>query len=220
MTNPGIFYVKEREDIIMSGTVYDKDFWDQRYSTDSYLYGETPNDFLVESQNHLKAGGKILCLSEGEGRNAVYLASRGFQVTCVDQSSVAKEKALKLAAKYNVEIKYDVLDLKDYDLGEEKWDGIVSIFAHTPTSIRRNLHKDVKRALKPGGVFLLEGYNVEQLGYGSGGPKDEDMLCKKEEFEEDFQDLSILMLQNRVRSVQEGEAHSGEASVSQLIVRK
>ena len=152
----------------MSDNNYSKEFWDQRYKVDSYLYGENPNDFLVENLDRFKNGGKVLCLSEGEGRNAVYLALNGFQVTCVDISAIAKEKALKLAALKGVKIEYDVSDLEEYDLGNEKWDGIVSIFGHTPSIVRKKLHQAIKKSLKKGGVFLLEGYSVDQLKYNTG----------------------------------------------------
>lgn len=210
----------DKKDQIMSNNTYDKEFWDQRYNSDSYLYGKNPNDFLVENLVRLKSGGRILCLSEGEGRNAVYLALNGFQVTCVDLSSVAKEKALKLAAKNKVKIEYDVSDLNDYDLGEEKWDGIISIFGHTPPIVRQQLHQDIKKALKIGGTFLLEGYGIEQLKYDSGGPKDKDMLYTTEEFETDFDSLHIQVLRSVVREISEGAAHSGDSSVIQLVAEK
>ncbi|MBK9294205.1 MAG: class I SAM-dependent methyltransferase [Oligoflexia bacterium] len=204
----------------MNKPTYGKDFWDQRYDTESYLYGINPNDFLVSNLSLLKKGGNILCLSEGEGRNAVFLASKGFKVTAVDLSTVAKEKALKLAAKNNVEIEYVVSDLKDYDLGVQKWDGIVSIFGHTPSLIRKNLHQRIKKALKNEGVLILEGYNIEQLKNETGGPKDQDMLYAKEELEDAFKDLVIQTIQNLVRNVNEGLAHNGEASVTQLVAIK
>jgi len=204
----------------MSDNTYDKDFWNQRYNTESYLYGEAPNEFLVENLSYLKNGGKILCLSEGEGRNAVHLATQGYQVTGVDQSSVAKEKAIKLADKHKVEIHYDIANIRDYDLGEDKWDGIVSIFAHTPSSLRRQLHQKIKKALKPDGVLLLEGYSIDQIKYETGGPKNLDMLYSKEDLAQDFGDLHIIKLEKKLRTVIEGSGHTGEASVVQFVLRK
>ena len=174
----------------------------------------------VENLDRFKNGGKVLCLSEGEGRNAVYLALNGFQVTCVDISAIAKEKALKLAALKGVKIEYDVSDLEEYDLGNEKWDGIVSIFGHTPSIVRKKLHQAIKKSLKKGGVFLLEGYSVDQLKYNTGGPKDRDMLYTKEEFEKDFDGLTIQLFQNIVRNISEGVAHNGDSSVIQFVAKK
>jgi cyclopropane fatty-acyl-phospholipid synthase-like methyltransferase len=204
----------------MSDNKYGKDFWDERYQSDSYLYGEAPNDFLVENIDRLKSGGRILCLSEGEGRNAVYLALQGFQVTCVDLSSTARGKALKLAEQKGVELTYDVSDLNEYDLGEEQWDGVISIFGHTPSRVRRKLHHKIKNSLKKSGVLLLEGYSTEQLKYDTGGPKDQDMLYTTAELEEDFAELKIHNLQGLIRNINEGAAHTGESSVIQLVAQK
>lgn len=199
---------------------YNTDFWDERYGKDEFAYGETPNNFLAENYQYFPEGGKILCLAEGEGRNAVFLAKQGFRVTAVDQSAAGQKKALQLAEKNQVNIDYELGDLNDYDLGEEKWDAIVSISAHTPPATRERLHKAIIKGLKPGGIFLLEGYNKQQLNYNSGGPKNEDMLFSLEELQNDFAEFTLLHAQNRLREVNEGVYHNGIASVTQIIAKK
>jgi 2-polyprenyl-3-methyl-5-hydroxy-6-metoxy-1,4-benzoquinol methylase len=197
-----------------------KEFWNERYSEENYVYGEEPNDFLKEHIQIFPKEAKILCLADGEGRNGVFLASNGFDVSSVDLSEAGKSKALKLAGKKGVAIDYDIADLNDYDMGVAKWDGIISIFSHTPSAVRRRVLSAVKQALKPGGIFLLEGYNAGQLKYGTGGPKDEDMLFSLDELKTAFSDCKILRAENLVRDVNEGAYHWGESSVVQFIVQK
>ncbi|MBN20530.1 MAG: methyltransferase type 11 [Bdellovibrionaceae bacterium] len=199
---------------------YNKQFWNERYDSEEYLYGEKPNGFLVESLEFLKGKKKILCLSEGEGRNSVFLASHGFEVTAVDLSSVARDKALALAKKNGVSIDYQVTDLSDFDFGKERWDAIVSIFGHLPSELRKKIHQSIRTGLKKEGVFLLEGYTPEQLDLGTGGPKNLDMLYVKEDLESDFSGFSILVSEVLNRDIHEGSGHTGESSVIQFIVKK
>ena len=145
--------------------------WDQRYSEEGFAYGEAANDFLKLHCSHIPAGGHVLCLAEGEGRNAVFLAQQGYQVTAVDQSAVGLKKAQDLANKHGVTIKTVVANLAEFDLGNACWDGIVSISAHVPAPLRKQLHQQSVLALKDGGVFILEAYTLKHLELaGAGGP--------------------------------------------------
>ena len=143
--------------------------WDERYRGEEYVYGTSPNDFLRSQITHLPRG-QILCLAEGEGRNAVFLAERGYDVTAVDQSPVGLAKARQLAEQRGVSIETVVADLGAFEVAPEVWDGIVSIFAHVPPPARRHVHRQVVTGLRPGGVLLLEAYRPEQLEYHTGGP--------------------------------------------------
>jgi 2-polyprenyl-3-methyl-5-hydroxy-6-metoxy-1,4-benzoquinol methylase len=127
--------------------------WDERYSAEEYAYGTTPNKFLEENFNCIPKG-KVLSLAEGEGRNAVFLAKQGYSVTAVDASLVGLNKARRLAEENGVVVEFIHADLADYDLGENKWDGIVSIFCPLPSSLRRELYKKVIAGLKRTGVFF------------------------------------------------------------------
>ena len=142
--------------------------WDERYSSKEYAYGTTPNEFLVEKVSCIPKG-KVLSLAEGEGRNAVFLAKQGYAVTAVDGSLVGLNKARKLAEENNVVVEFIHADLADYDLGENKWDGIISIFCPLPSSLRKALYKRVIAGLKQNGVFLVEAYTPDQLKHGTGG---------------------------------------------------
>ncbi len=196
-----------------------KDMWDDRYKNDEFFYGTQPNDFLKAQVSILPKGGKILCLAEGEGRNAVFLAQQGFQVTGVDYSEAGRTKALKLAQNKNVSIQYDIADLAHYDFGIEKWDAVVSIFNHLPEPLRSHVLQSVKRALKPDGVFLIEGYNPKQLEYKTGGPSTVEMLYSQEILCHHFEG-SWLLLTDEERDIQEGKGHSGHSSVVHGVWRK
>ncbi len=194
--------------------------WDQRYESDALAYGGSANDFLVEQVAQLRPG-TCLCLAEGQGRNAVWLAEQGFAVTAVDQSPVGMARAMDLAASKGVTIETEVADLAQFDLGQNRWDNIVSIFGHLPSELRRDVHRRASAALRSGGVFLLEAYTPDQLATsGTGGPPDQDMLMTCEKLIDELGGLEILLSQEVVRHVDEGEYHKGEAAVVQFIARK
>lgn len=150
----------------------------------------------------------------------MFLAEKGFEVVGVDTSTEGKRKAQLLATERAVSVQYDLADINDYDLGAEQWDAIVSIFAHMPSSDIENLHQRVQKALKMEGLFLLEGYNAEQLALYTGGPKSEDMMFSTHTLQQQFLYQEILLNQNVKRRIQEGLYHVGESSVVQCIVRR
>lgn len=193
--------------------------WDEKYSADDYVYGTEPNRFLEEHAAELPPG-EVLSLAEGEGRNAVYLAGLGFRVTAVDHSRVGLAKAQRLAAEKGVEIETICADLADFELGEARWDGIVSIFGHLPPEVRRTVYARLPAALKPGGILLLEAYTPDQMGRGTGGPRSVDLLVTAEMLREELLGLEFLHLQELEREVIEGRGHTGLAAVVQLIARK
>lgn len=193
--------------------------WDQRYSEPGYAYGTQPNEFLAKHRPEIPPG-PVLCLAAGEGRNAVFLAHRRHDVTAVDQSAVGLEKAQKLAEERGVQIRTVQSDLADYALGVAKWAGIVSIFAHTPPDIRKRVHADVVRALRPGGIFILEAYRPAQLELKTGGPPTAALMMTAEELRRELDGLELLLLEEVERDITEGRFHSGTGAVVQLIGRK
>ncbi|NTV95252.1 MAG: class I SAM-dependent methyltransferase [Thiobacillus sp.] len=194
--------------------------WDQRYAGADYAYGTEPNDFLVAEAECLPAGGRVLCLGEGEGRNAVWLAGRGFRVTGVDASAVGLAKAHRLAEAAGVTIATVAADLADYDPGEACWDAVVSIFCHLPPELRRRVHAGVVRALRPGGVFLLEAYTPRQLAYGTGGPPAAALMMDLETLAAELPGLVFDHAVELDRVVREGRHHDGTGAVVQLVARK
>ncbi|WP_299267306.1 methyltransferase domain-containing protein [uncultured Psychrosphaera sp.] len=195
--------------------------WDQRYNNEEFAYGTEPNDFLKSEFAQIPKGGKVLCLAEGEGRNAVFLAKQGYDVTAVDQSPVGLVKATKFAAQNGVKISTIVADLNDYDLGENCWDGIVSIAAHVPSFLRKQIHTQTVKSLSDNGVFILEAYTEKQLEMdGIGGPPNKELLMSLAELKEELTDLEFVIGQEVERHISEGQYHQGESAVVQVVARK
>ena len=195
-------------------------FWDERYGGEEFFYGTEPNEFLVSRSGDFLTGGKLLCLGDGEGRNSVFLASQGFAVTALDLSAAGLEKARKLAAARGVSIKTLVADLNDFELGDQAWDGIVSIWCHLPSILRQKVHLGCQRALKPDGLFLLEAYRPAQIERDTGGPKDVDMLPSLDLLNQELASLHPILAQEIEREVLEGPGHTGASAVVQWIGRK
>lgn len=190
--------------------------WDERYSEPGFAYGTAPNDFLVSVADRIPQG-KILSLAEGEGRNAVYLASLGFQVTAVDGSAVGLRKAGELARARGVAINIVHADLRELEIVPQVWDGILACFCHLPVTLRRPLHQAAVRGLKPGGIFILEAFSKEQLAYGTGGPQAPDLLMALDELKQELAGLEFLRAVQIEREVREGQGHTGLASVVQIL---
>jgi SAM-dependent methyltransferase len=196
-----------------------KEMWDSRYSAEEYAYGKEPNTFFREQLETLKPG-RILLPAEGEGRNAVFAAIRGWEVLAFDQSAEGRRKALKLAEEAGVAIRYELGDLAEISLQEDYFDVVALIFVHQPPAARRAFHQRVAGCLKKGGRIILEFYTKEQLKYNSGGPKDPELLANPDDLAEDFRGLEILTNQSHIIWHEEGIMHAGEASVVRLIAEK
>jgi 2-polyprenyl-3-methyl-5-hydroxy-6-metoxy-1,4-benzoquinol methylase len=195
-------------------------FWDQRYASKTLAYGEAPNEFLAHMADRLPNKGSALDIGAGEGRNALFLASRGLNVLAVDQSEVGMQKAQRLAQERGLTLRAQAVDLHDFDAEHNLFDVISSIFVHLPATLRTAVHKRVGAWLKPGGVFLLEAYAPEQISRGTGGPKDPSLLASLEVILGELDGLEIEHRAALVRNVSEGRFHTGEASVVQVLARK
>lgn len=197
--------------------------WDERYSEQEFVYGTEPNDFLLGRYREIRRGGRVLCLAEGEGRNAVFLARQGFDVVAVDQSATGLEKAEKLAESYGVSISTQVMDLGDLELGQEQWDAIVSIFAHVPPAVRKRLHAELSVSLKQEGVFIFEGFTPEQLemeGRGGPPPTQAELFVSYDHLLEELEDLNVIYASQLHRSLSEGKLHQGQCAVVQVLAKK
>ncbi len=192
--------------------------WNERYGSNEFAYGTEPNSFLVENAKLLT--GPVLSLAEGEGRNAVFLASLGLDVLGVDGSEVGLAKAQKLAESKSVSIRTEVADLATYAPPANTYGSVVSISAHLPSDVRRQLYPLVEQSLKPGGIILLEAYSTSQLSRNTGGPKDPDMLMTAVDIQKQFPNCEVVLCQEVEREVVEGEFHTGMASVVQFIGKK
>lgn len=194
--------------------------WDERYAEDGFAYGDRPNDFVVEAREHMPPAGRALCLAEGEGRNAVWLAEQGFDVVAVDQSAVGLEKAARLAKDRGQDIETVVADLATWEIGDAAYDVIVSVWAHMPPPVRAALHARCATALKPGGVFVLEAYTPDQVGRGTGGPPVPELTMTLAGLRKELVGLEVEVGRELEREVDEGKYHRGESAVVQLVARR
>lgn len=191
-------------------------FWDSRYSEPGFVYGTEPNEFLVSAARHIPKG-RVLCLAEGEGRNAVYLASLGYDVTGVDSSAVGMKKSVELAKSRNVTITTVVADLAEFIIEPNRWNGIVSIFCHLPPELRARIHHASVAGLRPGGAFVLEAYTPRQLVLKTGGPQSLELMMTLEVLREELRGLELVEAREIERVVNEGHFHRGPGAVVQVV---
>lgn len=194
-------------------------FWDERYASSDYVYGEAPNRFLAEQLPNIPPG-RALFPAEGEGRNAAYAASLDWEVDAFDYSRSAQRKAEQLFERQGVQVNYTVSSVEAYAFNPHHYDLVFLCYAHLPPPQRAYLHQQAAQALRKGGRLLLEGFHKEQLGRSSGGPKKEEMLFSLEQLEKDFGLLDIRELEKRSVHLEEGDYHQGEAAVVRMIARK
>jgi SAM-dependent methyltransferase len=201
------------------------DFWDERYKGEEYAFGLTPNAFLVSQLQVLPPPpARIFAPGDGEGRNGVWLAEHGYDVTSVDLSPKGVEKARRLAASRGVTLNAEVADLESWAWPSAKFDAVVSLYVHFFDESRSRMHRATLRALKPGGVLILEAFSPHQLElqktHHSGGPKTENMLYSVEKLSSDFADADILLLEEAETELDEGHRHKGRAAVIRCVARR
>jgi len=198
---------------------FDSKFWDERFSPEEYIYGTSPNKFFREQIDKLTPG-KILLVGEGEGRNAVYAAKNGWRVDAVDYSSVARDKALRLAKISGVSIKYDVQKIQSFVPVTNFYDTAALIFVHLNPFERKALHWKIIDALAPKGIVIFEVYEKDQFGKTSGGPQNLEMLYSLDEIKSDFAELDTVLLKKENIILDEGDKHTGEASIIRYVGKK
>lgn len=189
--------------------------WNERYARPGYIYGTEPNHFLKNILAELKPG-RILFPAEGEGRNAVYAASLGWKTDAFDQSIEGQNKAIKLADQKKVSVNYLIQSLVEWNPEPDQYDCIALIFVHMPEALRKQVHKAVVKALKPGGILILVAFSVNQLPLESGGPKSIELLFTLDQIKCDFDNLSNLQIRETQVILDEGPLHQGLAEVIQI----
>ncbi len=203
----------------MSNAEFDR--WQQRYSAPGYLFGTAPNAFLRSQAHLLPKRGTALAIADGEGRNGVFLAEQGLDVLSIDFSPLAQEKAKKLAAERGVRLRVEQADVTAWTWSEAAYDVIAGIFFQFATPLERErIFAGIKRALKPGGLLLLEGYTPKQLEYKTGGPSKLENLWTRELLETSFADLASLDIREYDAELTEGEHHVGLSALIDLVGRK
>jgi len=195
------------------------EFWNQRYAGDQYAYGEKPNVFFRDFVDRHPPG-RILLPGEGEGRNAVYAARQGWDVTAFDYSPAARDKALALARKAGVSIRYEMASCLDFDGPEDFFDAVALIFVHLPEAERGQFHATLRRYLKRGGRLVMEAFSKMQWLSTSGGPRNPALLYSLPELAQDFAGLRIERMVVQDILLREGKYHDGWASVIRLTAVK
>lgn len=200
-----------------------QDFWSDKYRAvgESYLFGTAPNRFLAAQAGLLGAGQRALSVADGEGRNAVWLAEQGLDVTATELSPVALDKAEALAAARGVRVDFALADALNWTYPDEAFDLVVAIFIQfAAPDERARLFENLKRTLRPGGRILLQGYTPKQLDYRTGGPSAVDNLYTAAMLRETFGDFDIERLDEYEDVLDEGSAHRGQSALVGMVARK
>jgi SAM-dependent methyltransferase len=197
------------------------DRWQARYATPDYIFGSEPNEFLARCRPLLPRSGKVLAVADGEGRNGVWLAKQGLDVTSIDFSPIAQEKARALAKDNRVAVTFIEADVHAWAYPAETFDVVAEIFTQFSTPAERAPKwAGMRRALKRGGLLIVQGYTPKQLEYGTGGPKQVEHLYTRAMLERAFGDLDDVQILEEERELHEGAAHSGMSAVIGLTARK
>jgi len=197
-------------------------FWDTRYGgTDDYVFGTAPAAPLQRIRDHLPASGRALAIADGEGRNSVWLAEQGFDVTAFDASPVGLAKARGLAEQRGVTIDFHAAEIGAWDWDAPGYDLVAGIFFQFLSPIARaETFAGLKRALAPGGTLYILGYRPEQVGRGTGGPPDVENMYTEDLLREAFGVLDILRLESWDEDLDEGTGHKGSSALIELLARK
>jgi SAM-dependent methyltransferase len=195
--------------------------WNRRYAGEEFLFGTEPNAWLRAHAAQMPAGGRVLCVADGEGRNSVWLAGQGFQVEAFDISERAVHKARGLARAAGADLRLEVADCDSFAWPEGGYDGVAAIFVQfADPALRQRLFDRIVRCLRPGGVLILQGYTPRQLEYKTGGPSNLSHLYTPDLLREAFGSLSIVELREYEAEVQEGHGHSGRSALIGLVARR
>jgi SAM-dependent methyltransferase len=205
----------------MSGFDNPFETWNARFARDDFHFGEEPNAFVRARAHYLQTGDSVLCVADGEGRNSVYLAEQCFEVTAFDFAPNAVAKAKRLAERRGVRVDHRLGDIYTWDWSAATYDALVVVFIQfLPPNDRELIFAGMKRAVKPDGLLILEGYRPEQVDYGTGGPPRREHMYTREWLEGQFADWDILELKSYDAEIHEGKGHSGMSALIDLVARK
>jgi len=195
--------------------------WNSRFASEDYIFGKEPNRWLSQQSSLLPKSGTALCIADGEGRNSVWLAGTGLHVDAFDVSTIAVEKARRLAAEKNVKVNCFISDCDSFDWKDCAYDAVVAIFIQfADPAERERIFSNMVRALKPGGLIFIQGYTPKQLEFGTGGPAEVSHLYTKELLRTAFSGLEICALDEYEDELSEGKRHLGRSALIGLVARK
>lgn len=201
-----------------------KEFWNERYGSEEYIYGKKPNVYFASKLNEILPG-TILFPAEGEGRNAVFAAKNDWNVVAFDPSESGKKKANQLAKQNGVTIDYHISDVENFEFQKDYFDALVLIYAHFHSNVRREYHRKLSSFLKKDGVLILEAFSKshvenQNINPNAGGPQNPEMLYSLEELKEDFNDFEFMEIKEKTTNLKEGKHHLGRANVIQIFAKK
>jgi SAM-dependent methyltransferase len=195
--------------------------WEQRFGVPDYAFGKEPNYFLASCKDLLPRDGKALAVADGEGRNGVWLAEQGLDVVSLDFSPSAQRKGRALAKERGVTVTFLQADVHAFDYPDAAFDVVAEIFTQFSTPAERSMKwAGMRKALKPGGLLIIQGYTPKQLQYGTGGPKELENLYTRAMLEDAFHDLHDLTIVEEELELHEGTSHGGMSAVINLTARK
>jgi len=202
-----------------------KEMWNNRYAEPEFVYGKAPNKFVLNNLDKINKQSNILFAAEGEGRNAVFAASKGHKVSAIDYSVEAKKKAIKLALEFDVKLDYQVGNLLETEYPKASFDALVLVFAHFPPQFRQMIHRKLQSYLKPGGILLLESFSKNHLEVSknnekTSGPQNLELLYTLELLKDDFNELNFSVATEEIETLDEGPYHQGKSSLIRLIGEK
>ena len=205
----------------MSGFDHPRDTWNARYAGTELHFGGAPNEFLIREAHRLAVPSSVLCVADGEGRNSVWLARQGHRVTAFDLADVGVAKARRLAAEGGVEVAFAVADINDWRWDECAYDALVAIFIQFLTPEARGaVFAGMRRAVRPGGLLLLQGYRPEQVDYRTGGPPRREHMYTEAWLRAGFADWDLLHLAAYDAELAEGSGHAGRSALIDLVARR
>lgn len=197
--------------------------WNKKYAPDEFIFGKDPNDFLTTQASLFRKGAHILAAGDGEGRNGVWMAEQGFQVLSVDGAENGVLKANRRAFEVGVSDRFNALcvDLLEWVWPVDHFDCVVSLYLHFPPDERPLMHKAMFKALKPGGILILEAFHPDQVGRDCGGPKTPDLCFTVDQLKDDFSKADILLLEETPKEIKPTAFHDGGIGmVTRITVRK
>ncbi len=195
--------------------------WDARFSVDRYIFGTAPNVFLASQRARLAPGMRALCVADGEGRNSVWLAQQGLEVTAFDIAPRGVDKARALAREHGVAVDFRVASVEEWDWTPDAFDVVAAIFVQfAAPPVRARMFDGMLATLKPDGWLLLQGYTPRQLDYRTGGPPCAENLYTPELLRAAFAAHQIVELTEHDDVLDEGTQHSGMSALIDCVVRK
>jgi SAM-dependent methyltransferase len=197
-------------------------FWNECFDKEEFIFGKEPNEYLVEqSARYLKPSTSILCIADGEGRNGVWLAKQGMQVTAFDVSDIALSKAKQFALDNQVSMQHSLCDTDGFDWQANSYDAVIGIFIQfADPAMRARIFQQVHQTLKPGGIFILQGYTPKQLEYKTGGPSLIEHLYTEEMIRDLAKEFEILDLRFYEKELSEGSRHTGMSALLGMVAQK